>query len=905
VEEGSLYPALYRIERQGWITSGWGGVGGMYWLRFTRLRLEALLRKERVEEEMDAELRFHLMMRAQENIRGGMTPERATRDARRRFGSLDRVKDAAREIKGGGMLGTLLQDVRYSVRMMLKTPVVTVVAVLTLAAGVGANTAIFSVVNAVLLKALPYHNSERLVHVSGSDKSGGPGVISPAEAQDFAAQLTSLEDFAAMQSQSVNLTGGDEPERVRGAFVTANFFDVFKLLPTVGRTFARGEDQPGAERVAVVNEKFWRRRLNSNRELAGLKVILNGEPYSVVGVVPDSFQQPQDNEVEVWMTTQRFPGYSPSRDARFLFGVGHLKPGVPPAQAQVEADTVAARMAQEYPNESAGRGVKVELLEEMAVKNIRPILLALFAAVGCILLIACSNLANLTLARGTGRQKEFALRSALGAGRWRLARQLLTETTLLALVGGGLGLLLARWGTDLLLAANPGVLPRGDVRLDAPVLLFTLGASVLTGVLFGLTPVWQMSRLDLQSALKEGGRSVGDGAGALRARSIFVVVQIALALVLLVGGALFIKSFYTLLQVDPGFKTENLLTLEYRLPRNKYAESSAQWEFHRRVIEQLREVPGVQSAALVRGLPLTGNSSSLRISLPDRDTPPKGQEPQVQFNTVTPDYFATMGIPFVQGRLFGDGDRIDTPEVFIINQTMARRFWPNQDPIGKQIKAAGSDDPPGTVVGVVGDAKHDWLSEEQRPQLYNSYSQSPGHFATVVVGTKVEPQSLSQAVRQAVWKVDKDQPVWKVRTVESLMAYNVSDKRFLMLLMLVFAALALTITAIGLYGVVNYTVGRRTHEIGIRMALGARAADVLRLIVSQGMRLALTGVVVGLIVSFVLTRYIQSLLFGVSATDALTFVSVSALLSGVALLACYIPARRATKVDPLIALRHD
>jgi putative ABC transport system permease protein len=877
----------------------------MYWLRFTRLRLKGLLRKERVEEELDAELRFHLMMRAQENIRSGMTPERAIRDARLRFGNLDRVKDAAREIKGGGMLGIFLQDARYGVRMMFKTPAVTVIAVLTLAAGVGANTAIFSVVNAVLLKSLPYHNSERLVIVSGAGQGAGFGAISPAEAEDFAAQLTTLEDFAAMQSQSVNLTGGDQPERVRGAFVTANFFEVFHLPPVAGRTFARGEDQPGAERVAVVNEGFWRRRLNSDPELAGRKVILNGEPYSVVGVVPDSFKQPMDNEVEVWTTVQRFPGYAPRRDARFLFGVGHLKPGVTQARARVEADTVAARMAQEYPNESAGRGAKVELLGETMVKNIRPILLALFAAVGCILLIACSNLANLTLARGTARQKEFALRSALGAGRGRLVRQLLTETTLLALLGGGVGLLLARWGTDLLLSANPGVLPRGEVRLDAPVMLFTLGVSVLTGFLFGLAPAWQMSRLDLHTTLKEGGRSAGDGARALRARALFVVVQVALALVLLIGGALFIKSFYRLLEVDPGFKTDNLLTLEYRLPRSKYVESPAQWEFHRQVVEQLRAVPGVQSAALIRGLPLTGNSGSVRISLPEGETPPKGQEPQAQFNTATPDYFATMGIPLVQGRLFNDGDRLGTPDVIVVNQTAARRFWPGQDAIGKQIKYVGGDDRPATVVGVVGDAKHDWLSEEQRPQIYDCYSQDPGLFATVVVRTKVEPMSLARGVREAVWKVDKDQPVWKVRTVESLLAYNVADKRFLMLLMVVFAALALTITAIGLYGVMNYTVGRRTHEIGIRMALGARARDVLKLVVSQGMRLALAGVVVGLIASFALTRFIQSLLFGVSATDALTFTSVSALLCGVSLLACYIPARRATKVDPLVALRHE
>ncbi|HEX8163954.1 MAG TPA: ABC transporter permease [Pyrinomonadaceae bacterium] len=879
----------------------------MYWLRFVRLRLRALLRKGHVEEEMDAELRFHLTMRAQENMRSGMTPEGAMRDARRRFGNLERTKDAAREIIGGGVLETLLQDVRYGGRVMIKNPVFTAAAVLTLAAGIGANTAVFSVVNAVLLKALPYPNSNRLVLVSGTDQGSGPGLrtISPAEAQDFSAQLTTLEDFAATQSQSINLTGGGaQPERVRGAFVTANFFEVLKLSPTAGRTFARGEDQPGADRVVVVNEGFWRRRLNSDPELAGRKVILNGEPYSVVGVVPGSFRHPLDDEVEVWTTVQRFPGYDARRDARFLFGIGHLKPGVTPARAQVEADTVAARMAQAYPDESAGRGAKVELLGEVTVRNIRPTLIALFAAVGCILLIACSNLANLTLARGTAWQKEFALRSALGAGRWRIVRQLLTETTLLALLGGGLGLLLTKWGLDALLAVNPGVLPRGEVRLDTPVLLFTLGASVLTGFLFGLTPAWQISRLDLHTTLKEGGRSVGDGAGALRARHVFVVVQMALALVLLAGGALFIKSFYRLLQVDPGFKAENLLTFEYRLPRNKYAESSAQWEFHRRVVEQLRAVPGVESAALIRGLPLTGNSASARIVLPDRETPPKGQEPQAQFNTATPDYFAAMGIPTVRGRLFGDGDRLGTPVVFVINQTMARRFWPGQDPVGKQIKIVG-DDAPGTVVGVVGDAKQDWLTEEQRPQLYNCYSQSPGFFATAVVRTKVEPMTLSRAVREAVWKVDKDQPMWKMRTVESLMAYNVADRRFLMLLMGVFAALALTIASVGLYGIVNYTVSRRTHEIGIRMALGARTRDVLMLVIKQGMRPAATGIVVGLIASVASARFMQSLLFGVSATDALTLTSVPALLVGVALLACYIPARRAAKVDPLVALRQE
>jgi putative ABC transport system permease protein len=799
---------------------------------------------------------------------------------------------------------TIIQDMRYSIRLLAKRPGFTLVAVITLALGIGANTAIFSVINAVLLRALPYHNPQHIVMLFATDTQGERDVISVAEAQDFAAQVTTFDDFAAMQSQSVNLTGMDQPERVRGGFVTANFFDVFNLSPTIGRAFARGEDQPGAERVVVVNEGFWQRHLNSDADLTGKKVILNGEPYSVIGVVTSAFQHPLDREVEVWMTAQRFPGYAPQREARFLFGIGHVKASVTLEQAQAEVNTIAAQMAQAYPNESVGRSAKVEFLSELMVSGIRPILLVLFAAVGCILLIACANLANLTLARGAARLKEFALRTALGANRFRLVRQLLTETTLLALLGGGLGLLIASWGIDGLLAVNPGVLPPNTVQLDTRVLLFTLGASVLTGIIFGLAPALQLSRIDLHTALKEGGRSGGEGAGSRRARSVFVVVQVALSLVLLVGGALLIKSFYKLLQVDPGFKPANLLTLEYRMPRNKYAKPDGQWEFHRQVVERLQEVPGVESAALVRGLPFSGNGQSVRIVLPDREAPPKGQEPQVMWNTATPNYFETIGIPFVRGRLFDSRDQLNTPAALVINQTMARRFWPDQDPIGKPIKLL-ADGTLGTVVGIVGDARHYYLSEEQQPQVYDCYSQFPGIFATVVVRTNVEPMSLAPSVREAVWKVDKDQPMWKVRTEEFLINRNVADKRFLMLLMGIFAALALTITAVGLYGVVSYTVGQRTQEIGIRMALGAQTPDILAMILQQGMRMVLIGVVVGLAAAFALTRLMASLLYGVSATDPLAFTAIALLLAGVALLACWIPARRATRVDPMVALRYE
>jgi putative ABC transport system permease protein len=529
----------------------------------------------------------------------------------------------------------------------------------------------------------------------------------------------------------------------------------------------------------------------------------------------------------------------------------------------------------------------------------------LFAAVGVILLIACANLANLLLARGLARQREIAVRAALGAGKWRLIRQLLTEASLLSLAGGGLGLLVAQWGLAALRRLPQNFVRGEDVRVDARVLLFTLAVAVVTGWLFGLAPAIQLARPELNTMLKEGGRSGGEGAKWNRVRGAFVVAQVALSLLLLVGGGLLIRSFDKLLRVDPGFKPENLLTLEYRLPRNKYQQGEAQWNFHRQVVERIRDVPGVKSASLVRGLPFSGNGGDTEIILPDREIPPKGKEPRAMFNTAMPNYFETMGIPLIKGRLFNEQDQLNTPRVFLINQTMARRFWPDQDPIGKQIKTDAADGATGAVIGVVGDAKHYLLEEESQPQMYEAYSQAPGIFATVVVRTTVEPMSLAEPVRQAVWKVDGDQPMWKVRTLESLIDRSTANKRFLMVLMGVFAALALALTVIGLYGVMSYAVSQRTQEIGVRMALGAGARSIHRMVLRQGMTLVLIGVAFGLAASWLLTRLMANLLFGVSATDLLTFVSIASLLTIVALLACWIPARRAMKVDPIIALRYE
>ncbi len=798
----------------------------------------------------------------------------------------------------------LLQDLRYGVRMLAKKPMFSIIAVLTLALGIGANTAIFSVVNAVLLRALPYHNSGQLIALASTSSSGDRDGLSVPELQDYQAQMQSLEDLTGFQSQSVNVTGGDRPDRVRGAFVTANFFKVFNLPPVIGRTFAAGEDRQGGEKLAVVNQKMWQERLGSDPNLTAKKLILNGEPYSVIGVVSSSFKQPFDPDVEVWMPVANYPGNTGKRDWRALFGMGHLKPGVTVEQARAEAGTIASQMAQAYPAENAGRGAQVEYLRELFVQDVRPMLWLLFAAVAVILLIACANLANLLLARGLARQKEIAVRAALGAGRWRLIRQLVTESTLIALFGGVGGVLLAYWGLYALLKLPQNFVDTKDATLDARVLVFALAVSVITGWLFGLVPALQLARPELQSFLKEGARGSGEGSRWNRVRGAFVVVQVALSLVLLVSAGLLIRSFDKLLRVDVGFKTEQLLTLEYRLPRTKYKEPATQWNFHRQVVEQLQQVPGVKSASLVRGLPFSGNGGTTAIILPDREPPAKGMEPEVMFNTAMPNYFETLGIPLLKGRLFGNEDQANTPTVVVINQMMAQRFWPNQDPLGKQIKFP-ADNSTATVVGVVGDAKHFWLEEEQKPQMYDAYSQDPGLFATAVIRANVEPLSLSEPVRQAIWKVDADQPMWKIRTVEFLVQRSTADRKFLMALMGIFATLALVLTIIGLYGVISYLVNQRTQEIGIRMALGAQRRDIMGLVLKQGMVLVLTGVASGLAAAWLVTRLISRMLYQVSPTDPFTFMAISLLLVTVALLACYLPARRATKVDPLVALRDE
>src|SRR5215208_6444143 len=800
---------------------------------------------------------------------------------------------------------TLLQDLRFGLRTLAKRPGFALVAVLTLALGIGANTAIFSLVNAVLLRPLPFRDAERLVVVYETTQSVPRDFISVPNLEDYRAGSRSFEGFATFVPQSVNLTGaGAEPERVFGAFVTSSFFPVVGVEPARGRAFAAEDDVQGGGQVALLAHELWQRRFGADPEIVGKSLTFNGEPYTVIGVMSEGFRFPT-YAPEVLLPAQKWPNYNPVRSSHNSWVVGRLRGGVTRAAAEGELRAIAQRLEEAYPDENRGRGVEVVGLHEQTVEDVRPALLILLGAVGLILAIACSNIANLLLARGAARQREVALRTALGASRLRLLRQFLTETMLLALAGGAVGLLVAQWGVDALLALNPGDLPAAQkVGIDARVLAFSLGLSVLTGFVFGIVPALQLSKTDVTSGLKEGGRGGGEGRERARLRGAFVVSQVALSLVLLVGAGLLLNSFYRLLRTSPGFNPQNLLTMEYRLPRNRYVKGEQQWAFHREVVERVSHLPGVEAAAVVRGLPFSGNGATLTYAVPGQAPPPPGQEPKSLENAIDPHYLSTVGLPLIRGRNFTPQDGPESPRVMLVNRTLAEKLWPGADPLGKQLELPDAK-VTASIVGVVGDAKQFDIGESQRPQIYTAYAQNPHIFGTLVVRSRVEPLSLAESVKKTVWSVDPEQPVWKVRTVERLIEMNVAGRRFVLTLMACFAGLAVLLTALGLYGVVSYTVAQRTHEIGIRVALGAQGRDVLRLVLGQGMRLVVVGLALGVVGAFAATKLMAGLLYGVSATDPLTYAAVALLLAAVALLACLVPARRATKVDPMVALRYE
>ena len=874
----------------------------MGWRKVLLDRLRALRDSEAVHREIDEELRFHLDMRAEEYVRQGMSPEQARREAERRFGHLTRIKETGYEVRGGGQLETLWKDLRYGARMLLKQPGFTAIAVLTLGLGIGANTAIFSVVNAVLLRPFPYRAPERLVILQERGYSGA----SYLNFADWRAQSQVFESISAVRgNESYNFTGAGEPERVQGRIVSAEFFSTLGIEPVLGRDFVAEEDRPGATPAAILSYGFWQRRFGADRGVIGKQLTLNNQSFTVVGVTPANFLYGSEADVTVpiGLSAERFRkrGADPGVNV-----VARLKPDVSQGQAEAELSLIAERLEQQYPESNKGRRVLLTPLHESFVGDVRQPLLILLGSVVLVLLIACANVANLLLVRSSGRRKEMALRVALGAGRWRIIRQLLTESVLLAVSGAALGILLAFWGTSFISSQLPDGIPRlQEARVDAPVLVFTLALSLLTGLLFGLVPALQASRPNLTEGLKEGER--GSSGPRQRLRSALVIGEVALTLTLLVGAGLLIQSFRRALQVDPGFEARNLLTMQVSV-NNPDGQQVA--NFFEQLQQKVSSLPGVKSVAVSNGLPFgVANFPAFIIEgRPQTESKPSG----IRY-TVSPDYFQTMGIGLVRGRVFTAQDTRESQPVVVIDEVLARQYFPDEDPIGRRLKQ--SPDAPGLeIVGVVRHVENQSLDRQgQVPaQFYTNFNQTPLQLLpgsvrriNLLTRTEVEPLSLASAVRGQVAALNKDQAVFNVRTMEQIVAQSVAARRFSMLLLAVFAAVALVLASVGLYGVMSYVVAQRTHEIGIRMALGARGRDVSWMVVGMGMKLALAGVVLGLMCALAMTRVMETLLFGVSATDPLTFVAIALLLTGVASLACFVPARRATKVDPIIALRYQ
>ncbi len=806
-------------------------------------------------------------------------------------------------------MNTLWQDLRYGMRMLLKHPFFTLVAMLALALGIGANTAIFSVVNAVLLRPLSFDAPDRLarVYVTVPKRGVTKYPTSFLTFADWREQNQVFENIAAYTSSSATLTGIDAPQQIDGTMTSGDFFAVLKAQPALGRVYTRAEETPDSH-VAVISHGLWQRRFGADEQIVGRQITLDGEPTTVIGVMPAGFAYPFDQpRIDFWSPLNPKDETNAFRGANYLSVVARLRQGASLEGAQAEMTTIAQRIEEANPDLSRGRGINIVALQEDVVGDIRPALLVLLGAVCFVLLIACTNVANLLLARAASRQKEITIRAAMGATRWRIVRQLMTESLLLSLSGGALGLLLAVWGIDLLVAAIPEGIPRvGEINLDARVLFFTLVASVLTGLLFGLAPALQVSKPDLNEGLKEGGRGSTEGAGRNRVRGLLVISEVTLSLVLLVGAGLLMRSFLELRDVKPGFNPHGVLTANVSLPAARYGQEESQTAFFQNVLQHAAALPGVRSVGAVDPLPLSGNLAQNILTIEGR--PPLAVADRLTTNArvVTPGYFDAMSIPVVKGRVFNEHDAKDAPKVLVVNETLARKYFPGEDAVGKRIGLSIAKNMTGEIVGVVGDVKHVSLDKEAGVECYVNYLQVPDAAMTLVARSESnDPASLSAALRKAVEEVDKDQPLSDVQTMDQWLASSVARRRFNTLLLGVFALVALLLAAVGIYGVMSYTVTQRTKEIGIRLALGARASDVQRMVVGQGMALILIGVSVGLVAAFALTRVMSSLLFGVSATDPLTFIGVSALLASVALVACLIPARRATKVDPMVALRYE
>ena len=804
---------------------------------------------------------------------------------------------------------SLVSDVRYAVRNLLRRPGFTIIAVITLALGIGANTAIFSAINALLLNPLPFPELDRIVAVW--DKQPAHGVVHNevafANFLDLKAQSKSFEQLALYRWWSPNLTGIESPERIQGFLVTANYFDALGVKPIMGRTFVAEENQPGKDAVAIITYSLWQRRFGGDPDILNKTITINTIVRKVVGVMPEHFNFPKGGEV--YAPIAMTPELMKSRGSHSFYIIGRLNRGTSIASAQADIDSIMARLAQQYPETNTGWGATAFPLVADTVHTYDTPLWIMMGAVGFVLLIACANVANLMLARASGRQKEIALRTALGASRWRIVRQLLTESVIVALVGGALGVLIGFWGINALRAGDPGEASKFapgwyQLGINAPVLFFTLALSLVSGIVFGLAPALQASKTNLNDSLKEGGRQTSGSSHRLR--SSLVVFEFALSLVLLVGAGLLARSFLSLLKTDPGFNPDHVLTMNLTLPMLKYKEEAQRAAFYSDLVQRVKTFPGVESAAVVNYLPLGGSNSSDSYLVEGEPEPPPGQENDGRYRVASPDYFRTMQISIVRGRGFTDQDKAGATPVVMVNEAFVRKHWPNQDPISKRIRLYGPLEraPWMEVIGVIADVKHE-LNLPVTPEYYLPYAQDAWPGMVLVARTGVDPSSLAGALRQQVLAIDKDQPVFDVKTMQEVRSTSVAVYSFSSAMLGIFAFVALLLASIGIYGVMAFAVAQRTQEIGIRIALGARSADVLKLVVTHGMKLALIGMLLGLGGSWALTRFIEKLLVGVQATDVLTFSLVSVCLLVTAFVACYVPARRATKVDPLVALRYE
>jgi putative ABC transport system permease protein len=870
-----------------------------------------LFHKTRREQELNEELDAFLEILIEIKLKEGLDPEEARRAALLELGGKEQVKEQVRQARLGYHWETWWQDLRYALRMLRKNPGFTAAAVVTLALGIGANTAIFSVCNAVLLKPLPYSEPGRIVMLWEQRRGESPGGVAPANFVDWREQTHSFDEVAAISPfSSFILAGQNEPARLRGAAVTSNFFTLLGVRLALGRNFMVEEDRPDRNRVVILTHRTWQEHFGGQPDIAGKYVTLNDNSYTVVGVLPPDFQfaskasdfQAQ-NQFEIW-TPLALDREKLQRGTHPLQVFARLKPGIEQVQAQAELNVVAANLERLYPDDNREKGITAVSLGEQVTANVRPALATLLGAVGLLLLIACANVANLLLSRAAAREKEMAVRVALGASRRRLAQQLLTESLLLSSLGGSGGFLFALATISALASRLPADLSRASgIAVDARILVFTAIISLATGILFGLAPLFQAQRVSANESLKQSGRAVS--ASQSRIRSSLVVAQIAIATILLIGAGLMAKSFWALLHVSPGFRTEHILTARLSLPRSRYADNQRIADFQRELLQSVSNTPGVQSAGFATYLPLSRTDNAWAFFIEGRPPLPVGVYHMAKYRPASPGYFEAIGIPLLRGRSFSFADTKDAPWVVIINQELARAHWGQEEPVGQRLRFGGQVWR--TVIGVVGDVLHEGLDGNANPEMYVPFTQAPNlqSESRIVMRTAIDPAAMAANLRGSVSAIDRALPVDQVETMEQLVSVSMAQPRFRTVLLAAFSIIALLMASIGIYGVMNYLVIQRTREFGIRLSLGARQGDILRLVLGRAMFLIGLGLCLGLFGSFLLVRLIAKLLYGITPLDPLTFLTIPILLSAVALIASYIPARRATRVDPMVALRSE